>query len=93
MTQIDLEKFQQLTSEAQAAHFSGWDFEWLEGRMIQQDTPWDYVSLVKGYLGTATSLLDIIQEMVVCRTSERQGRAIDQDQAGSMEKKKIEGYF
>nr|WP_320051279.1 sulfate adenylyltransferase subunit CysD [uncultured Desulfuromonas sp.] len=42
---------------------------------------------------SATSLLDIIQEMVVCRTSERQGRAIDQDQAGSMEKKKIEGYF
>jgi len=59
VTQIDLEKFDQLTSEAQTAHFSGWDFEWLKGRMIQQDTPWDYVSLVKGYLGTAHSLLDM----------------------------------
>lgn len=42
---------------------------------------------------TATTLPEIIQEMLVARTSERQGRLIDKDQAGSMEKKKQEGYF
>ena len=41
----------------------------------------------------ATTLPDIIQEMLIATTSERQGRVIDSDQAGSMEKKKIEGYF
>lgn len=41
----------------------------------------------------ATTLPDIIQEMLLTKTSERQGRLIDADQAGSMEKKKIEGYF
>lgn len=41
----------------------------------------------------ATTLPDIIQEMLLATTSERQGRLIDHDQAGSMEKKKREGYF
>ena len=41
----------------------------------------------------ATTLPEIIQEMLVARTSERQGRVIDHDQAASMEKKKQEGYF
>ncbi len=41
----------------------------------------------------ADSLEAIIQEMLVSRTSERQGRLIDSDSAGSMEKKKQEGYF
>ncbi|MDQ1298708.1 MAG: sulfate adenylyltransferase subunit 2 [Campylobacterota bacterium] len=41
----------------------------------------------------AATLPDIIQEMLLTKTSERQGRLIDADQAGSMEKKKIEGYF
>ena len=41
----------------------------------------------------AASLLDIIQEMLVTTSSERQGRVIDKDQAASMEKKKQEGYF
>ena len=41
----------------------------------------------------ATTLPEIIQEMLLTRTSERSGRAIDHDQAGSMEKKKREGYF
>jgi sulfate adenylyltransferase subunit 2 len=41
----------------------------------------------------ADTLQDIIQEMLLTRTSERQGRAIDRDGAGSMEKKKMEGYF
>jgi len=42
---------------------------------------------------TADTLPKIIQEMLLTRTSERQGRLIDHDQAGSMEKKKQEGYF
>jgi sulfate adenylyltransferase subunit 2 len=42
---------------------------------------------------TAASLDDIIDEMLVTRTSERSGRLIDSDEAASMEKKKREGYF
>jgi len=42
---------------------------------------------------TAATLPEIIQEMLLTRTSERQGRLIDHDAAGSMEKKKQEGYF
>ena len=41
----------------------------------------------------ANSLQDIVREMLTARTSERQGRLIDKDEAGSMEKKKREGYF
>ena len=42
---------------------------------------------------TASTLPEIIQEMLLTKTSERQGRLIDHDQAGSMEKKKQDGYF
>lgn len=42
---------------------------------------------------TAATLPEIIQEMLLTTTSERQGRAIDHDAAASMEKKKQEGYF
>ena len=42
---------------------------------------------------SAATLPDIIQEMLLTRTSERQGRVIDHDQAGSMEEKKRQGYF
>ncbi len=42
---------------------------------------------------TATTLPEVIQEILLTTTSERQGRAIDHDSAGSMEKKKQEGYF
>jgi len=41
----------------------------------------------------ADSLPAIIREMLLSTTSERQGRVIDHDSAGSMEKKKVEGYF
>ncbi len=41
----------------------------------------------------ATTLPEIIQEMLLTTTSERQGRVIDSDSSGSMEKKKQEGYF
>lgn len=42
---------------------------------------------------SATTLPEIIQEMLLTKSSERQGRVIDYDQAGSMEEKKREGYF
>ncbi len=42
---------------------------------------------------TATTLREVIAEMVLATTSERQGRMIDHDQAASMEMKKQEGYF
>src|SRR5215204_1552802 len=43
--------------------------------------------------GTAATLREIIQEMLLATTSERQGRVIDHDESASMEKKKREGYF
>ena len=64
---------------------------------------WQYIYLRFRTLGcypltgavesTAATLPEIIQEMLLTRTSERQGRLIDHDSAGSMEKKKQEGYF
>jgi sulfate adenylyltransferase subunit 2 len=43
---------------------------------------------------TATTLPEIIQEMLLAKTSERQGRLIDQDEGGAgMEEKKKRGYF
>jgi len=42
---------------------------------------------------TAGTLTEVIQEMLLATTSEREGRVIDFDAAGSMEKKKQEGYF
>jgi sulfate adenylyltransferase subunit 2 len=42
---------------------------------------------------SADTLLDVIQEMLLTTTSERQGRVIDHDATASMEKKKQEGYF
>ena len=47
-----------------------------------------------GAIDSEADTLDaIVEEMLVARTSERQGRLIDRDEAGSMEKKKREGYF
>jgi len=42
---------------------------------------------------TASNLTEIIEEMLLSSSSEREGRVIDHDSAGSMEKKKREGYF
>jgi sulfate adenylyltransferase subunit 2 len=49
--------------------------------------------LTGAVLSEAQTLSAVIQEMLLARTSEREGRAIDHDQAASMEKKKQEGYF
>jgi sulfate adenylyltransferase subunit 2 len=42
---------------------------------------------------TATDIESVVEETLGARTSERQGRLIDHDQAGAMERKKQEGYF
>ena len=49
--------------------------------------------LTAGHESMATTVPDIIQETLVATRSERQGRLIDYDEAGSMEQKKKEGYF
>jgi len=49
--------------------------------------------LTGAVVSDAVTLPEIIQEMLLTKTSERQGRLIDADSSGSMEKKKIEGYF
>lgn len=64
----------------------------IEERMIRFRTLGCY-PLTGAIESDAASLEDIIQEMLTARTSERQGRLIDNDEAGSMEKKKREGYF
>jgi sulfate adenylyltransferase subunit 2 len=49
--------------------------------------------LTGGIESDATTLPDVIREMLLAKTSERQGRVIDRDQGASMEAKKQEGYF
>jgi len=49
--------------------------------------------LTGAVVSEAASVTDIVAEILAARASERQGRAIDHDSAGSMEKKKQEGYF
>ena len=66
--------------------------EKIENEMVRFRTLGCY-PLTGAIKSEATTLPDIIQEMLLTTTSERQGRVIDQDSAGSMEKKKIEGYF
>jgi len=61
-------------------------------RMIRFRTLGCY-PLTGGIESTAQSVEELLEEMLQSRSSERQGRLIDHDQAGSMEKKKREGYF
>ncbi|MFW5714303.1 MAG: class I SAM-dependent methyltransferase [Brevefilum sp.] len=56
---INPERFQRLMIEAQNADFSGWDFRWLAGRMVQEDPPWDYPDLVKKKMSKVDSMLDL----------------------------------
>ena len=68
------------------------DDEKVEMKMVRFRTLGCY-PLTGAVESDAATLPDIIQEMLLTKTSERQGRVIDHDQAGSMEKKKMEGYF
>lgn len=64
----------------------------VEERMVRFRTLGCY-PLTGAVESEATTLPEIIQEMLLTKTSERQGRVIDHDSSGSMEKKKQEGYF
>ena len=66
--------------------------ESVEERMVRFRTLGCY-PLTGAIESDAVTLDEIVEEMLVARTSERQGRLIDRDEAGSMEKKKREGYF
>jgi len=66
--------------------------ELVESKMVRFRTLGCY-PLTGAVESQAQTLPEIIQEMLLCTTSERQGRVIDNDSAGSMEKKKMEGYF
>ncbi|WP_231081511.1 sulfate adenylyltransferase subunit CysD [Jiella flava] len=63
-----------------------------EMRMIRFRTLGCY-PLTAAMESPAATLPEIVHEMLIARTSERSGRLIDHDEAGSMEKKKREGYF
>ncbi|MAW85559.1 MAG: sulfate adenylyltransferase subunit CysD [Phyllobacteriaceae bacterium] len=66
--------------------------ETLEDRLVRFRTLGCY-PLTGALESGADTLEAIIKEMLIARTSERQGRLIDHDESGSMEKKKREGYF
>lgn len=54
-----LKQFEELVSEAGSQPFEGWDFSYLEGRLVEGATPWDYRGIVSGLLPGAGSLLDL----------------------------------
>ncbi len=56
---VNPERFEKLVAEGMTAGFSGWDFRWLDGRMLQEEPPWDYTQLVKSHVQDAQSLLDM----------------------------------
>jgi sulfate adenylyltransferase subunit 2 len=66
--------------------------EVVQNRMVRFRTLGCY-PLTGAVESSADTLEGIVKEMLVARTSERQGRMIDHDESGSMEKKKREGYF
>ncbi|MEO1399276.1 MAG: sulfate adenylyltransferase small subunit, partial [Pseudomonadota bacterium] len=66
--------------------------ETLEMRMVRFRTLGCY-PLTGGVESSAATLEDIVKEMFLSRTSEREGRMIDRDEQASMERKKREGYF
>ncbi|HEV7322475.1 MAG TPA: sulfate adenylyltransferase subunit CysD [Ensifer sp.] len=68
------------------------DDEKVEERMVRFRTLGCY-PLTAAVESSATTLQDIVREMLTARTSERHGRLIDADEAASMERKKREGYF
>jgi SAM-dependent methyltransferase len=56
---INPQRYQALVDQALSAPFTGWDFSWLDERMVQEEPPWDYTSVVKEHLVNARSLLDM----------------------------------
>jgi SAM-dependent methyltransferase len=59
MVEGEDDEFSMLVAGARTAKFSGWDFDWLRDRLVEQSTPWDYNQEVANELGDAESLLDL----------------------------------
>jgi SAM-dependent methyltransferase len=59
MELINPERYCKLIQEAFNANFSGWNFSWLEERMIQEEPPWDYRRLITDHMKGAHTLLDL----------------------------------
>ena len=59
MELINPERFHNLVTEAWRADFSGWDFHWLEGRLVEDPLPWDYPRLVHDHFPGVNSMLDM----------------------------------
>ena len=68
------------------------EHETIENKLVRFRTLGCY-PLTGAIESSAKSVEKIILELIKCKNSEREGRAIDKDQIGSMEKKKQEGYF
>ena len=51
--------FENLITEAETAHFSGWDFSYLKGRLVEEGPAWDYREIVIDHISRATTLLDM----------------------------------
>jgi SAM-dependent methyltransferase len=51
--------FEDFFSEANQAHFSGWDFQFLANRFFETEPPWDYRDIVLSYLPNCSALLDM----------------------------------
>ena len=51
--------FEDLIRKAEEAHFSGWDFSWLNDRLAEDPLPWDYRRILLDYLPSAAALLDM----------------------------------
>lgn len=59
MNLIHPERYYSLVTEAWAADFSGWDFGWLDGRLVQEPLPWDYAQIVRSHFLGVNTLLDM----------------------------------
>lgn len=81
-----------LDDERMRPYLSARDLQTLQPRWIRFRTLGCYPQ-TGAVESRATTVEGIVAEMLTTRTSERQGRLLDADQAGSMEKKKREGYF
>ena len=59
MSTLHPERFNHLVDQALEASFEGWDFGWLEGRLIQEEPPWQYSEIVRSHFASTHSLLDL----------------------------------
>ena len=56
---INPERFHKLVTEAWGTDFSGWDFRWLEGRLVEEPLPWDYARIIRERFPGVHTLLDM----------------------------------